>query len=136
MFRYATSDAQVIGVLTWVGLIVTVAGFWVAILQIRKVRKASDAANEAVLRLAKIVRSQEQSVRITNALAHITSAQTMMSQKNPEAAIAYLSVGWNALLSAMELSEHAMDRGEIERYIVSTRRLLDDMTAPGGRKRR
>ena len=129
-FHYATTDAQFLGILTWVGLLVTVGGFWIAIAQIRKVKRASQAANEAVSKLTSVVRSQEQAAKVSAALQHLTSAQAMMRQNNSDAAAAHLSVGWTALISARELTDTSTEHEQISLYITSTRRLLDDVMAP------
>lgn len=130
MLSYLLTDAKVMGILAWVGLLTTFVGFAVALVQLAKIKSASRAAAAAIAGLSRRVRLQEQSVKVSEALGHMMDAQKMMRGNNASAASAHLSVGWTMLLTARELCESESDREKIGHYIFVVKRLLDDINHP------
>ena len=51
-------DADWLSLVTWLGLLATIAGFWFTLVQVFRARRASEAAREASRRTAEMLRTQ------------------------------------------------------------------------------
>jgi hypothetical protein len=119
LLSYLLTNPEVLALVGWVGtivgivsLIVTIAGFWVALIQLRRVKKSAEAAGEAVAALRKTVHLRELNGKLTHALAQLRSAALQLSRDNRDAAMAYLDAASTSLIDARELSR---DEGESEK---------------------
>jgi hypothetical protein len=60
---------------------ITLLGFWIAIWQIRKVKRAADAARDAALRMAQRVRSHELLAKLGDAHTHLEPIQKVVESE-------------------------------------------------------
>ena len=82
IFSYLLTDQQVIGGLAWIGVLATIIGLAIAIDQIRKVKRAADAAATATRELGKAVHSRERLLELNSAAALIGNAKDYIAQRN------------------------------------------------------
>lgn len=129
-WTYLISDPKVVGVVGWLSLLATLVGFGIAIVQLRKVKTAFDAAVAAAHEAQATIRSHEQSSKISAAMEFINSADAQIQRSNSEAAGAYLSIAWSVLIEAKELTVVSRDRDELGDHIRQVKRLVDDIRAP------
>lgn len=127
---YLISDTKVVGIVTWLSLFATLIGFWIAFRQLRKVKTASESAENAVKQTQHALRSHEQSSKISAAMEYISSADAQIQHENSDAAGAYLSIAWVVLIEAKELTVSPKDIEEIGEYVRQTKRLVDEIRAP------
>ena len=130
LLQYLTTDPEILGVLAWVGLLTTFVGFVIAILQLRKIQSATQAARSAVSQMTIVVRSHEQSAKLHIALDNLKLADDQLRKGNGDAAAAYLSAGWQALLDTRELTDGESGREMLDDYVVVVRRMYDDVRSP------
>lgn len=126
-FHWLATNAQVVGIVGWVSLAVTVAGFWIAISQIRRVKSAAEAARAAALQMARVVRSREQHAKLTSAISYLGGAKAYLSQLNAEAARVCVEVACSSLVDARELSDNAGDQQKIQTSLVRLRKVGESL---------
>lgn len=133
-FHYAITNPEIVGFIGWTGtiigiisLFVTIAGFLIALDQIRRVKKSSEAAQEAVIKMTKIVRAREQGAKLSNSLSAIRSATTYIIREKPEAAAAYLDYCCTSLVDARHLSDDESDKSSLTDEILKLRRLASSL---------
>lgn len=137
-FEFLTTDPQTLGVVGWLGIIlglvslaVTVAGFLIALKQIRKIKQAADAAQEAVDAVRTKVIMQDMTTGLTEARASLKLARVLMNT-NLGAAGAYIDTSCNSLTQVHHL-RGARDDDVLLKYILSLRvavRFLQSAAAP------
>jgi hypothetical protein len=104
LFTYLTTDPQFLGILAWLSGVITLLGFWFAIWQIRKVKRAADAARDAALGMAQRVRSRELLANFGDAHTHLEAARNHVARGDREIAILCLELSNGFLIEAQEMS--------------------------------
>lgn len=108
-FAFLTTDVESVGIVGWVGtvtgivsLVVTIAGFVLALRQLQKVQDAAVAAQEAVTTMKRVVTRQEISANLSEARSHLKLAKALMIN-NLGAAGAYIDTSCSFLTQAHHL---------------------------------
>jgi hypothetical protein len=101
---YLTTDPNVIGILAWTSLAITVLGFAVAIWQMVKTKRAADAARAAVLGLGQRVRSRELLAKLGDELAHLEAARNHVGRGERQPGIIWLELSSRCAIEAREIS--------------------------------
>lgn len=104
LLTYLTTDSQVLAVLAWASAAITLLGFVVAIWQIIRVKRAADAARDAALGMARIVRSRELLAKLGDANNHLDAARNHVGSGSPEIAALCLELSRASIIEARQLS--------------------------------
>jgi len=102
-FSYLTTDPQVLGILAWLFGAITILGFWIAIWQIRKVKRVADAAREASEGMAQRIRSHELLAKLGDGHAHLETARTSAGAGEQKIAILCLDLSRRCVTEAQEI---------------------------------
>ena len=122
LLTYLTTDSQVLAVLAWASAAITLLGFVVAIWQIIRVKRAADAARDAALGMARIVRSRELLAKLGDANNHLDAARNHVGSGSPEIAALCLELSRASIIEARQLSGRvAGDWGELQDLIIRLR---------------
>lgn len=79
--KYFLTDPYIIGLIGWIGLFVTFVGLWIAIDQIRRVKKAAVAATDATNSLTAAIYSRERLLEMTSSIGNIEIAKNYIIQR-------------------------------------------------------
>lgn len=139
LIDYLLSDARILAWVGWGGLIigvvslvVTIFGFAIAVIQIRRVKLASEAARDATVCMAAQVRSKEQSAKIVFALGQVNNATTHITGDNAGAAVAHLLTSCNAVIEARALSFDEKDQATYDECIYANRKIIENLPIKAG----
>lgn len=102
-FVYFASDPIVVGIITWVGLIVTVGGFAIGLRQLRKVKVASLASLEASEEMKRFVKSRSSLADLVAAVALIETVKAHVNTHSFEASLIYIGMVRERIVSAKRL---------------------------------
>ena len=119
-------DARVLGLVGWAGLllgaislVVTVAGFVIALRQIRKVQAASEASRDAADAMMRALQRQDMTASLNEAKSHLKLAKVLMGS-NLGAVGAYIDTSCNALTQVHQI-RGGRDDDELVAHILNLR---------------
>jgi hypothetical protein len=104
LITYLTTDPKALGILGWVSSAITLLGFAIAIWQIRKVKRAADAARDAALGMVQRVRSRELFAKLGDADTHLEAARNQVARGERETAMLFLELACRSIIEAQEIS--------------------------------
>jgi hypothetical protein len=104
LIAYLTTDPQILGILTWLFGVITLLGFWIAIWQIRKVKRAAEASRDAALGVAQRVRSRELLAKLGDAHTHLEAARNHIARGDRQIAILCLELSNGFVIEAQEMT--------------------------------
>lgn len=104
LITYLTTDPKALGILGWVSSAITLLGFAIAIWQIRKVKRAADAARDAALGMVQRVRSRELFAKLGDTHTHLEAARSQVARGERETAMLFLELACRSIIEAQELS--------------------------------
>jgi hypothetical protein len=104
LINYLTTDLRVLGILAWASIVITLLGFWAAIWQIKKVKRAADAARDASLGMVQRVHSRELLAKLGDAHRHLVAALNRTASDEREFAIFCLVLSSGCMIEAQEMS--------------------------------
>jgi hypothetical protein len=104
LFKYLTTDPQVLGILAWAAAAITLLGFTITIWQLVRTRRAADAARQAALGLVRRVRSRELLVHLGNAHNHLDAARHHIGLGSRQTASLRLELSRASAIEARQLS--------------------------------
>src|SRR5216684_2848574 len=125
LITYLTTDPKLLGILAWASSAITLLGFVVAIWQIRKVKRAADAARDAALGMAQRVRSRELLAKLGDAQAYLEAARNHVARGDREITILCLELSNGFVIEAQEMSRR-LPRATQDLQLLSV--LLGDLT--------
>lgn len=111
IFTYLTSDAQALGILSWISALITLLGFGIAIWQIARVKRAADAARLAAIGMARRIRTQELAAQLGNAHIHLETARNQVASGAREIAMLCLELSATSLIDAREILREVSGTG-------------------------
>jgi hypothetical protein len=104
LITYLTTDPKALGILGWVSSAITLLGFAIAIWQIRKLKRAADAARDAALGMVQRVRSRELFAKLGDAHTHLEAARNQVARGERETAMLFLELACRSIIEAQEIS--------------------------------
>jgi hypothetical protein len=104
VINHLTTDPRVLGILAWASIAITLLGFGIAICQIRKVKRAADAARDAALGMVQRVHSRELLAKLGDAHTHLVAAQNRTASGEREFATFCLVLSSGFMIEAREMS--------------------------------
>lgn len=116
-FIYVLSDSLIVGTVSWLGLLVTTGGFGVGIWQLRKIRKASNAAAAAVDEIKGLTKSRSSLADLVAAVSLLETIKAHLVSHNFDISIVYLDQLRARVVSAKRLLR--LDEKERERFELS-----------------
>ena len=122
------SDPTITGSVGWLGLFLTVAGFIVAIDQIRRTKKAAEAATTATQALTRAVFARERLIVVNSAIAHINNARERITQGRYEAALVFIDFSLTECVQIHELLG-TPERKKFYKSILGLRKLGEGLSA-------
>jgi hypothetical protein len=130
LITYLTTDPQVLGILAWASSAITLLGFGIAIWQIRKAKRAADAARDAALGMAQRVRSRELLAKLGDARTYLEAAGNHVARGDREIAILCLELSNGFVIEAQAISRRlSRDVNELQLLGVLLGDLSERVTA-------
>jgi hypothetical protein len=130
LITYLTTDPKALGVLAWISSVITVLGFVIAIWQIRKVKRAADAARDAALGLANRVRSRELLALLSGAHNHLETARNRAPSGSRDIVALCLELSIRSIIDAREISGGVLGPwSELQGLIVRLRQANEQLVA-------
>ncbi len=128
VIKYLTTDPQVLGILSWASVAITVLGFAFAIWQILRVKRAADAAREAAVGLALRVRSRELLAKLGDVHIHLKAARNHATSGERQIVILCLELACGCAIEAQEISRGlSRSDGDLERLTVLLGQLTEQV---------
>ena len=123
---YLLTEPWIIGSLAWVAIIIGVPSLWIAIAQLKKVRTATEATNEALRSFKGLVREHDVTNGFQQAVLSLSGAMHSMAGRNYEAAALQLDAVATVLVVIREIEGKTQGglTGDILLRIRSERELL------------
>jgi len=122
---YLTTDPVILGLLSWISLLVTTLGLGVALWQIMKVKRAALAAKDAATDLARTVRNREQLLQLNSGLSQLEQTRNHLSKGSRDAALICLELSTSAIIGARELSLDPAEERRLQKLMIRLRRAAD-----------
>jgi hypothetical protein len=129
--KYLVSDPIVSGTVGWVGLFLTLGGFVVAIDQIRRTKRAAEAAMAATKALTRSVFSRERLIELGSAIAHIDNARERITQARYEGALVFIDFSLTECVQIHELLVDTSEQKKFYKCIVRLRKLGEELSMAG-----
>jgi hypothetical protein len=121
------TDPAILGGITWASALITVIGLSIAIYQIRKVKKATDAASEAVAEAISSVRSRELIIDMSNALMNVNNAQNATNRGQLEVANVHLGLLKSSVIRMREIQlRRANASVDFDGMLTTTGKVIKD----------
>ncbi|MFN3890766.1 MAG: hypothetical protein ACK4MV_10245 [Beijerinckiaceae bacterium] len=121
------TDDFTMGLLQWFSTIVTVGGFWIAILKLKRIQSATDAAKKASDGTSRRERERELVIRLAS-VGYYLRAATVYPDAEIRAAHAYLDASRKALIEAQQLHPGPSDRDALQEFTLTMGRAIDALT--------
>lgn len=98
-------------------MVVTIVGLAIAIVQLRKIKTAADAANEAVLRLSQDIMKLDGLVELHHAISQIENTRSQIESKQWTASRAYANTARRSLIQYREFSENTEGNPRVKKVL-------------------
>jgi hypothetical protein len=129
--HYLLTDSIPVGIVGWLGLVVTIGGFAIAIDQIRRTKTAAEAAKKASQELTTAVFGRERLLELATTIAHINSAKDRITQGRYEAALVFVDFSLTECIRIHELLD-GPDRRKFYKCVVRLRKLGEGLSYSQG----
>jgi hypothetical protein len=130
--HFLLTDSVSIGAVGWLGLVITIGGFAIAIYQIRRTRDAAESAENAAKELTKAVFGRERLIELTSAIAHVNNAKDRIAQGRYETALVFIDFALTECVKIHVLLDNP-ERKKFYKDIVRLRKLGEDVSFPQGK---
>lgn len=121
-------EPAVLAYVSWLGLAVTVLGFSLAIWQIRKVKRASDAAARAMQQVVHVAKDRVTLSEVEAALGFVAHIKTLLGANSFAIALIYLDSLRAKLLIISEYRRLAADDSKaLANYTLSITLITDEL---------
>jgi hypothetical protein len=116
---------------SWIGLLVTVAGFAVAIYQLARIKTASEATAAAGQQVLNIVRERMNLTELVAAAGYVDSIRSYIAGSNNDGAIIYIELLRSKLIYLKEIlfSNHKEEE-DIGRFMVDLALISEQLRRP------
>jgi len=125
VFTTAASLAAV----AWISLLVTIAGFAVALYQLNKIKTASEASARAGRQVLNLVRERMNLTELVAAAGYVDSIRGYITAGSHDGAIVYIDLLRSKLISLLELLLADSDE-EIGRFLVDLALISEQLGQP------
>jgi hypothetical protein len=116
---------------SWIGLLVTVAGFAVAIYQLARIKTASEASAAAGQQVLNIVRERMNLTELVAAAGYVDSIRSYIVAGNNDGAIIYIELLRSKLIYLKEiLLNDDNDGTDISRFLVNLALISEQLRRP------
>jgi hypothetical protein len=124
----AFATAGTLAVISWLGLLVTIAGFGIAIYQLSRIKSASEASAEAGKQVLNLVRERMDLTELVAAAGYVDSIRSYIVAGNNESATIFIELLRAKLISLRETlpASDASDE-EIGRLLVDLSLVADQL---------
>jgi hypothetical protein len=120
-----------LAVASWVGLLVTVAGFAVALYQLNKIKTASEASASAVGQMLSLVRERMNLTELVSAVGYVDSIRSYIAAGNHEGAIIYIDLLRSKLIYLREIFLRGDEENEeIGGFLVNLALISEQLRRP------
>jgi hypothetical protein len=120
---------------SWLGLLVTVAGFAVALYQLSKIKTASEASATAVKQVLGLVQERMNLTELVSAVGYIDRIRTCIVAGNHAGAIIYMDLLRSKLIYLREVLLNDNKNGqEISRFLVDLALVSEQLRRPSTRR--
>jgi len=133
-YSFLTSPGS-LAAISWIGLIVTIAGFAVAIYQLAKIKTASEASAEAGKQVLNLVKERMNLTELVTATGYVDSIRTYINLGQRDGAMIYIELLRSKLIYLREMlpSDDASGH-EISKSLVDLTLIADQLRSlPTGR---
>jgi hypothetical protein len=129
------TDPSALAAVSWVGLVVTVAGFAVAIYQLARIKTASEAGAAASLQVLNMVKERMNLTEMVAAAGYVDSIRSYVAGGNNDGAIIYIDLLRAKLIYLREIAlSDDIDGDEIGRFLVDLALISEQLRRrPAGR---
>jgi hypothetical protein len=123
--------ADSLAAVSWVGLLVTVTGFAVALYQLSKIKTASEASASAVRQVLSLVRERMNLTELVSAVGYVDSIKSYIVASNHDSAIIYIDLLRSKLIYLREMFlRDDKDSEEIGGLLVNLALISEQLRRP------
>lgn len=116
---------------SWLGLAVTIAGFAIALHQLRRIKTASEASAEAGRQVLSLVRERENLTELVAAAGYVDSIRTYINLGQRDGATIYIELLRSKLIYLREmLPADDISGSEISKSLVNLTLIADQLRNP------
>jgi hypothetical protein len=123
--------AAALAIVSWVGLVVTVAGFAVALYQLSKIKTASEASAFAVKQVLGLVRERMNLTELVSAVGYVDNIKNHIAAGNHDSAIIYIDQLRSKLIYIREIFlRDDKENEEIGGFLVNLSLITEQLRRP------